>query len=281
MTATISALLADSTTELTALSGGAAAVDVRALLCHVLGQPSSYLYTWPERKLTAAQLAQFRQLFARRLQGEPVAYILGYRDFWTLRLSVSSATLIPRPETELLVEQALAVLPATPCRVLDLGTGTGAVALAIASERPDVTVVGVDLMPEAVALASRNAHDNRLPNAHFIQSDWFDALSDMNPFEVIVSNPPYIDSADPHLQQGDVRFEPASALVAEESGLAAIRHIGQTAATYLVDGGWLMVEHGYNQGEAVRSAWKEAGWPDAKTQQDYAGLDRITLAQRL
>ncbi|SIN97610.1 peptide chain release factor N(5)-glutamine methyltransferase [Salinivibrio sp. ES.052] len=281
MTTTISALLADSTTELTALSGSSAAIDVRALLCHVLGQPSSYLYTWPERKLTAAQLAQFRQLFARRLQGEPVAYILGYRDFWTLRLSVSTATLIPRPETELLVEQALMALPATPCRVLDLGTGTGAVALAIASERPDVTVVGVDLMPEAVSLASRNAHDNHIQNAHFIQSDWFSALSDMNPFDVIVSNPPYIDGADPHLQQGDVRFEPASALVAEENGLAALRYIGQTAPNYLVEGGWLMVEHGYNQGEAVRTAWKDAGWQGANTQQDYAGLDRITLAQHI
>ncbi|OOE95992.1 protein-(glutamine-N5) methyltransferase, release factor-specific [Salinivibrio sp. MA351] len=280
MTVTIGALLADSTTELTALSGGSAGIDVKALLCHVLAQPTSYLYTWPERKLTAAQLAQFRQLFARRLQGEPIAYILGYRDFWTLRLNVSPATLIPRPETELLVEQALALLPATPCRVLDLGTGTGAVALAIASERPDITVVGVDLMPEAVMLASRNADAHQINNVHFIQSDWFKALSDMHRFDLIVSNPPYIDETDPHLQQGDVRFEPMSALVAEDSGLADIRYIGQSAPDYLAASGWLMVEHGYNQGEAVRRVWKEAGWHNLQTQQDYAGLDRITLAQR-
>lgn len=281
MTATISALLADSTHELSAVGHGSAAIDVKVLLCHVLDQPTSYLYTWPDRKLTAAQLAQFRQLFARRLQGEPVAYILGYRDFWTLRLSVSPATLIPRPETELLVEQALAVLPDKPCRVLDLGTGTGAIALAIASERADATVVGIDLMPEAVLLASRNAHDNQITNAHFIQSDWFDALSDMQPFDLIVSNPPYIDGADPHLQQGDVRFEPASALVADESGLADIRHIGATARTYLAASGWLMVEHGYDQGAAVRALWQRQGWGNISTQQDLAGLDRVTVAQNV
>ncbi|MDU1027818.1 MAG: peptide chain release factor N(5)-glutamine methyltransferase, partial [Leclercia adecarboxylata] len=209
--------------------------DAEILLEHVTGKARTYILAFGETQLTADQQAQLHDLLARRKAGEPVAHLVGEREFWSLPLYVSAATLIPRPDTECLVEQALARLPATPARILDLGTGTGAIALALASERPDCQVTAVDVIPDAVALAQRNLARLALPNVTVLHSSWFTALGDRQ-FETIVSNPPYIDEADPHLAEGDVRFEPRSALVAADHGLADLSHIIIQSRQHLVSG---------------------------------------------
>ena len=249
--------------------------DAEVLLSFVTGKSRSWLMAFDETPLEAAQLAQLETLIARRACGEPVAHLTGEREFWSLPLTVSPVTLIPRPDTEILVEQALARLPDRPVDILDLGTGTGAVALAIASERPDCRVIGVDRVAEAVALAQHNARKLHIANATFLLSDWFSALPGKK-FALIVSNPPYIDAADAHLQQGDVRFEPLSALVADDHGLADIRHIARTARRYLLPDGALMLEHGWQQGEAVRTILCAQDYQAVETCQDYAGHDRVT-----
>lgn len=255
-------------------------LDVELLLSHVLNVSRTYLMTWPERVLTNEQAQQFQVLFSQRLQGQPIAHLLGYRDFWSLRLAVSPSTLIPRPDTERLVELALERLPADKTQdVLDLGTGTGAIALAIASERPLVNMVGVDCVSEAVALAERNRQQLRISNACIQQSQWFEALSSEDSFDLIVSNPPYIEPNDPHLSQGDVRFEPLSALVAERNGLKDIQHIASTAPCFIRPNGWLLLEHGFEQGASVRSILSEQGWRNIVTEVDLAGHDRVTLGQ--
>ncbi|GGW75995.1 peptide chain release factor N(5)-glutamine methyltransferase [Alteromonas halophila] len=253
------------------------ALDARVLLCHALAKPLSYLYTWPDKEISSAQLATYKTYIAERQQGRPIAHITGSRDFWSLTLQTSPTTLIPRPETELLVEAALARLPDGACGVCDLGTGTGAVALAIASERPDVTVLGCDVVPEAVALAKRNAKRNGLPNTHFIASHWFDDIEGR--FSVIVSNPPYVESDSHYLNEGDVRFEPASALTSGKDGLDAIRHIISSAPPFLKSPGYLLLEHGYQQAEKVRELLHERGFTEVETIQDLAGLDRVTLGK--
>lgn len=196
----------------------------------------------------------------------------------SLPLFVSPATLIPRPDTECLVEQALARLPTAPCRILDLGTGTGAIALALASERPDCEVTAVDVMPDAVALALRNAEHLGIANVTISQSDWFSALAGQR-FATIVSNPPYIDAADLHLAEGDVRFEPLTALVAGDQGLADLAHIIREGRQYLQPGGWMLLEHGWTQGEAVRALFREAGYLDVATCRDYGDNERLTLGR--
>ena len=242
------------------------------------GKARTYLLAFGETELTAEQLSQLEALLARRKTGEPVAHLVGEREFWSLPLYVSAATLIPRPDTECLVEQALARLPAQSCQILDLGTGTGAIALALASERPDCTVMAVDVMPDAVALARRNVERLRLNNVSVLQSSWFAAL-ESRMFEMIVSNPPYIDEDDPHLAQGDVRFEPLTALVAANQGLADLDHIVTTSRQHLLPGGWLLVEHGWTQGEAVRALFTRAGYAAVETCRDYGGNERLTLGQ--
>ncbi|HGU2343397.1 TPA: peptide chain release factor N(5)-glutamine methyltransferase, partial [Escherichia coli] len=191
--------------------------DAEILLEHVTGRGRTFILAFGETQLTDEQCQQLDALLTRRRDGEPIAHLTGVREFWSLPLFVSPATLIPRPDTECLVEQALARLPEQPCRILDLGTGTGAIALALARERPDCEITAVDRMPDAVALAQRNAQHLAIKNIHILQSDWFSALAGQQ-FAMIVSNPPYIDEQDPHLQQGDVRFEPLTALVAADSG---------------------------------------------------------------
>lgn len=251
--------------------------DAEVLLSFVTGKSRSWLMAFDETPLSAAQLAQLETLIARRARGEPVAHLTGEREFWSLPLTVSPVTLIPRPDTEILVEQALARLPAAAVDILDLGTGTGAVALAIASERPDCRIIGVDRVAAAVQLAQHNAQKLAIRNVTFFASDWFSAL-DNRKFALIVSNPPYIDAADSHLQQGDVRFEPLSALVAEDHGLADIRHIAQAARRHLQPDGVLMLEHGWQQGAAVRNILSAHDYQAVETCQDYAGHDRVTLA---
>lgn len=253
-------------------------LDTELLLCHVLEQSRTWLKTWPERELSPPQQHQFDQLFERRLQGEPIAYITGSRGFWTLELATNSATLIPRPETEILVELALQKMASVPRgRGLDLGTGTGAIALALASEKPCWRWFGVDLNEDAVALAQRNAAANSIENVQFSQSDWFAKVADK--FELIVTNPPYIAAGDPHLTKGDVRFEPTSALVSGSDGLDAIRTICHRARRYLHSGGWLLIEHGYDQSRAVQNLLLQCGYHAIETAADLSGQLRVTLGQ--
>ena len=253
-------------------------LDAELLLAQALGKSRGYLHTWPEREPEASQLERFQAALARRRAGEPVAYILGRQGFWSLDLDVASHTLIPRPDTELLVETALALLPATPLQVLDLGTGTGAIALALACERPAWQVTGVDRVPEAVALAQGNGTRLQLANARFAESCWFSALAGQR-FQLIVSNPPYIAAADPHLSQGDVRFEPSSALVAGIDGLDDIRLIIEQAPEHLLAGGWLLLEHGFDQAEAVRELLAQRGFAAVDSRRDLGGHQRISLGQ--
>ena len=252
--------------------------DAEILLEHVTGKSRTYLLAFGETLLTTEQEAQLAALLARRKTGEPVAHLVGEREFWSLPLYVSAATLIPRPDTECLVEQALARLPTAACSILDLGTGTGAIALALATERPDCTVTAVDVMPDAVTLAQRNVERLGLGNVTVLQSSWFTALENRL-FALIVSNPPYIDEHDPHLAQGDVRFEPLTALVAANEGLADLDHIVTTSRQHLLPGGWLLVEHGWTQGNAVRALFSNAGYRAVATCRDYGGNERLPLGQ--
>ncbi|EOL8943196.1 peptide chain release factor N(5)-glutamine methyltransferase [Cronobacter dublinensis] len=252
--------------------------DAEILLGFVTGRTRTFILAFGETSLADDELTRLDALLARRVQGEPVAYLTGQREFWSLPLEVSAATLIPRPDTECLVEQALARLPAAPCRILDLGTGTGAIALALACERPDCQVTALEVIPEAVALARRNAQRLGIENVTVLQSHWFSALTDAR-FSLIVSNPPYIDGDDPHLTQGDVRFEPKSALVAPDAGLADLDAIITGARRFLENDGWLLVEHGWRQGVAVRELFTRAGYHGVETCRDYGGNERLTLGQ--
>ena len=252
--------------------------DAEILLGFVTGRTRTFILAFGETLLADDELTRLDALLARRVQGEPVAYLTGQREFWSLPLEVSAATLIPRPDTECLVEQALARLPAAPCRILDLGTGTGAIALALACERPDCQVTALEVVPEAVALARRNAQRLGIDNVTVLQSHWFSALADAR-FSLIVSNPPYIDGDDPHLTQGDVRFEPKSALVAPDAGLADLDTIITGARRFLENDGWLLVEHGWRQGGAVRELFTRAGYHGVETCRDYGGNERLTLGQ--
>lgn len=253
--------------------------DAEILLGFVTGKARTFILAFGETPLTDEQQEQLAGLLARRVRGEPVAHLIGEREFWSLPLFVSPATLIPRPDTECLVEQALDRLPAAPCRILDLGTGTGAIALALASERPDCQVTAVDLIPEAVALAQRNADHLGIRNIEIVQSRWFSALEGQT-FSLIVSNPPYIDAQDPHLAQGDVRFEPLSALVAADNGLADLHTLIKDAPRYLLPQGWLLLEHGWQQGAAVREIFARYGWQQVETCRDYGDNERLTLGRR-
>ncbi|WP_202211019.1 peptide chain release factor N(5)-glutamine methyltransferase [Pseudomonas paraversuta] len=255
-----------------------ARLDAELLLAAALGKSRSYLHTWPEKIVSSESALTFSGYLLRRRAGEPVAYILGQQGFWKLDLEVAPHTLIPRPDTELLVETALDLLPASPARVLDLGTGSGAIALALASERPAWHVTAVDRVLEAVALAERNRQRLQLENVHVLTSHWFSALADQR-FDMIISNPPYIAAGDVHLAQGDVRFEPESALVAGVDGLDDIREIIQAAPQHLNPGGWLMLEHGYDQADAVRQLLSGAGFAQVESRKDLGTHERITLGR--
>ncbi|AFJ46970.1 peptide chain release factor N(5)-glutamine methyltransferase [Shimwellia blattae] len=252
--------------------------DAEILLGLVTGKSRTFIMAFDETALSGGQQQRLAALLARRAQGEPVAHITGTREFWSLPLFVSPVTLIPRPDTECLVEQALARLPAGPCRILDLGTGTGAIALALASERPESQVYATDLVAEAVALAQRNARQLDIRNITIRQSDWFSALSGEQ-FALITSNPPYIDDQDPHLARGDVRFEPRSALVAGDHGLSDLALLVDQARGYLEPGGWLLLEHGWQQGEAVRQLFCQSGYQQVETCRDYGGNERLTAGR--
>lgn len=256
------------------------ALDAELLLAHCLGRNRSYLRAFGELAVDAATADQFRQLLQRRAAGEPVAHLLGVREFWSLALDVDASTLIPRPDTERLVEVALELCDEKSCDVLDLGTGTGAIALALASERPAWRVCGVDRAFEAVALAQRNAQKLSLQRVDFMQSDWFAAIDTTRHFHLIVSNPPYIAADDPHLAQGDVRFEPHSALVADRNGLADIEQIVAQSPQWLRAGGWLLLEHGWQQAAEVRALLQQHGFIDVQSWRDYGVNERVTGGRR-
>ncbi|WP_346429353.1 peptide chain release factor N(5)-glutamine methyltransferase [Parathalassolituus penaei] len=249
-------------------------VDADLLLMFVLGKTRTWLFSHDDVLLSVEQQQQAEQLLERRLRGEPVAYLTGTRGFWTLELEVSPATLIPRPDTETLVEWALELSLPPLARVLDLGTGTGAIALALASEQPSWQVSGVDLSAEAVELARRNAVRNDLGHVRFATSSWFSDVSGQ--FDLLVSNPPYIDPTDPHLLRGDVAHEPRSALVANDAGLADLFEIIDTAPLFLRADGWLLLEHGYDQADAVKARLTERGFANVMTRHDLGGNPRIS-----
>ncbi|WP_067866565.1 peptide chain release factor N(5)-glutamine methyltransferase [Neptuniibacter marinus] len=254
-----------------------AALDVELMLCSLLGKPRSYFFTWPEKELPQTIAAQLEVMIQRRSNGEPVAHILGTRGFWEFDLEVSPYTLIPRPDTEVLVEQVLALDLPSSARVADLGTGTGAIALALAWERPEWEIVASDYVAEAVALAKRNRDKLKLHNVSLLQGSWFEPHSGR--YDLIVSNPPYIDPNDPHLLQGDVRFEPLSALIADKKGMADIELIGDQARDFLCEGGFLLFEHGYDQGENCRALLNGLGYEKVETLRDYGNNERVTLGQ--
>lgn len=251
-------------------------VDAEALLLHLLARPRSWLIAHADEVPGLDVQAAYAALVERRAQGEPVAYLTGQRGFWSLDLDVTPDTLIPRPDTELLVELALQRLPShRVCAVADLGTGSGAIALAVAHERPRAQVVATDASDAALAVARRNAQRLGISNIALVQGDWLKPLAGQR-FALIVSNPPYIEADDPHLGQGDLRFEPAAALASGADGLDAIRRIVGDARGCLEPGGWLLLEHGWKQGAAVRGLLQTAGYSEVFTAQDLEQRDRVT-----
>ncbi|MHB1590234.1 MAG: peptide chain release factor N(5)-glutamine methyltransferase [Sulfuricella sp.] len=254
-------------------------LEAQILLCHIIQQPRAYLAAHDCDPISPEQAAAFAALLQRRLQGEPIAYILGEREFYSLDFKVTPAVLIPRPETELLVELALAHIPAGhPCRVLDLGTGSGAVAVTLALHRPRTEMVAVDQSAAALEVARGNAQRLGAGNLRLIQSNWYSALAGET-FELIVSNPPYIAAADPHLAHGDLRFEPPTALASGKDGLDDIRTIVRGAAAHLKPGGWLLFEHGYDQAAACRELLVQAGFGQVASAADLAGIERVSYGQ--
>lgn len=272
----IRAALDQASERFAALTDAVPRLDAEVLLSHVLQRDRSYLLTWPDSPLTPGQQAAFDALVARRAAGEPIAHLTGQREFWSLPLQVTADTLIPRPETELLVERALVRMPAeTTGHAADLGTGSGAVVLALAHERPRWRFLASDRSEAVLAVAGANAAQLQLGNIEFRHGDWCDAL-DQRRFQVIVSNPPYVAEHDPHLERGDVRFEPRSALVAGIDGLDDIRRLAQCSREHLQPGGWLLFEHGPDQGPASRRLLTELGYQAIATHRDFADRERVT-----
>jgi len=249
-------------------------LDAELLLLHCLNAHRNILFTDPDQLLSIEQQKQFIELIGRRKKGEPVAYIIGEQGFWDLTLKVSTDTLIPRSDTESLIDWVLEQ-NLHPNRILDLGTGTGAIALALAKEFPNAVVIGVDVVANAVKLANENKRKNNIENVQFVQSSWFENITD-EPFDLIVSNPPYIDQTDEHLSQGDVRFEPDSALVADEKGYADLFYIAEQAKLYLQTNGCLLMEHGWQQAQGVCDKLKELGYQNAGSGKDLAGQWRFS-----
>lgn len=255
-------------------------LDAEVLLVHVTGKARSHFLAWPEREINTEQSAEFRKLVDRRCQGEPIAYITGRREFWSREFLVIPDVLIPRPETELLVEVALGKAPFDqPVRILDLGTGSGVIGITLALERPLAQVTAVDISPAALAVAQANAERLGARNIRFLLSDWYEALDPGEKFDLLVSNPPYIAENDPHLAEGDVRFEPYSALKSGENGLDDLDRIAGAASKHAYRGAWLMLEHGFDQALAVGEILRAAGFTSSFSRFDLQGHHRVTGGQ--
>lgn len=262
-------------------SSESARTDAEVLLAFVTMKTRTYLYTHSERMLTEEELQKFHHLVDQRLSGIPIAYLTGIREFWSLPLKISEDTLIPRPETELLVELTLSLLADKPeAQILDLGTGSGAIALALATERPGWQIIACDYSTQALAIAKENATLLGLTNLCFYHSNWFEKINPTIRFDAIVTNPPYIAEKDPHLSAGDVRFEPKLALVGGHSGLEAIKHIIQHSLARLREGGLLLIEHGFDQKSAVRSMLNDYGYQDLQNYHDLQGNDRVSSGRK-
>lgn len=272
----IAQLIKDSTQQLSKTSDSAQ-LDAEILLCHVLKKDRSYLISWPENVLDSHLSEQFQKLVHQRIIGQPIAYLIKHKEFWSLDLSVSPETLIPRPETELLVEQVLSRYQDSPdlC-LLDLGTGSGAIAIALASERPNWSITASDASLPALQVAKMNAQNNNIHNITFKSGHWFGAV-DHQKFDIIASNPPYIAESDPHLKHGDVRFEPTTALVSGVDGLNDIRHIVQQSRLHLKPQGLLIIEHGYDQKERIHEIFHKNGFNSIMQSHDLSGHARNTL----
>lgn len=272
MTVSIAALLAQADLP----ESSSPRLDAELLLAHALAKPRSFLRTWPERQVPAEQRECFETLLRRRREGQPIAYLLGRQGFWNLELEVAPSTLIPRADTETLVEVALSLPLPADAQALDLGTGTGAIALALGSERPAWRMTGLDRIPEAVELARANATRLGIDKVRFQRSDWFAELAAASRFDLIVSNPPYIAEGDLHLGQGDVRFEPVSALVSGPDGLRDIRQIVAQAPDFLFDAGWLLLEHGWDQAADVRALLEQRGFEEVRSWSDLGAHERVS-----
>ncbi|HEX5057643.1 MAG TPA: peptide chain release factor N(5)-glutamine methyltransferase [Gammaproteobacteria bacterium] len=273
-------LLLDSAIQQLTISDSAR-LDAEILLSHVLNKPRSFLYACPEYEASIPQQREFSGLLQRRVNGEPVAYLTGKREFWSLPLSVSPDTLIPRPETELLVSAALELEPlfaAKPLRAIDLGTGSGCIALALAHERPGWEITAVDSSPAALKVARSNAEALRIRSIHWLHSDWFSTV-DTDSFDLIVSNPPYIAATDPHLQQGDVRFEPRNALIGGDGGLEAIAEIAGQCRARMRMHSRLLLEIGHDQAESLRKLLTGLGYADIEFRRDLNGIARVCIAR--
>ena len=274
----IQTLLAHSTTILTATSDSAA-LDAEVLLCHTLNKPRAHLRAWPEKILNAKQCKHFELLLQQRQQGIPIAYITGHKEFWSRDFTVTPHVLIPRPDTELLIELSLKHLThRANATIIDLGTGSGAIAITLAAECPTINVIASDLSNNALNIAKENARKHHTENVHFIQSDWFKNIP-ASQFDLIVSNPPYIDGNDRHLSQGDVRFEPDSALIATQQGLNDINTICDHARHYLKPHAPLLIEHGFDQQTAVQAIFNTFNYTQIKTYTDLSGNPRVTRGQ--
>jgi release factor glutamine methyltransferase len=256
-------------------------LDTEILLSSILKCERTHLYTYPEQVLSSNEIESFNRLIDLRSEGQPVAHLINQKEFWSLTFHITKDTLIPRPETEMLVETALKLIPTDSTNnILDLGTGSGAIAIAIASERPLTNITATDASDEALSIAKSNANSNNIKNIEFIKANWFKFDTENNQaFDLIISNPPYISNDDPHLKQGDVRFEPHTALASGEDGLDDLRIIIRESANNLTKEGWLLVEHGYNQGEPVRNLFIENGFTSTSTIKDYSDNERVSIGQ--
>jgi release factor glutamine methyltransferase len=276
----IKTLLSEAARSLQGISDSAL-LDAEILLTQALKTERAYLRTWPDKILSTEQYQLFLSLLQKRQQGHPIAYITGVREFWSRNFNVTPDVLIPRPETELLIELSLSLMVADqPATILDLGTGSGNIAITLAAERPLAQVSASDISAAALAVAKKNANHHQTTNVRFYLSDWLTSIP-RETFDFIVSNPPYIAADDPHLQQGDLRFEPTTALSALEQGLSAIRQIANTARDYLKTGGYLLIEHGYNQEQAIQHIFADFNYRHIHTCPDLSGNPRVTYAQHI
>lgn len=271
--------LQQATTDLNKTSPSAS-IDAQALLTFVLDCNTAHLAAWPEKDLNAEQTSAYLQLIQQRQQGMPVAHLTGTREFWSLNFLVNDSTLIPRPETETLVEFILEKFKhKKKLKFLDMGTGTGAIAISLAKEKSDWEIIGSDISEQAITLANNNKKQHQADNSTFIQSDWFNNVTDHD-FDAIVSNPPYIANDDPHLLEGDVRFEPKSALTSGNTGMDDIEHLCNHAKNHLKINGWLIVEHGYNQKQLVADCFTDNGFTEIEQRQDLSGHNRMTAGKK-